>query len=195
MKFSSSLSPPFLFVLSAPTATGKTTFCSKLIQDYQQKLVLSVSVTTRMKRPQEEEGKHYFFISQESFEEKVQNAEFAEWAKVHGFYYGTLRNTLDEAFQQGRSVLLPIDVQGAFQLKKSYPEKCVLFFLLPPHLKVLEERLRLRGVDTPDSLKTRLDNAQKELLQAPHFDHQIINDNLEIAYGEMCHILQNRYGL
>lgn len=178
-----------LFVISAPSGGGKTTLCSRLLQDFP-KLVLSISSTTRNPRGKERDGTDYHFISHEEFQKAVTENRFAEWAIVHGNYYGTSKKTIDDTLRSGKSVLLDIDVQGAESLRKVYPDRCVTIFIVPPDLKALETRLRSRGTDNDDTIQKRLKNAQKELNESSHFDHVIVNDDLERAYRELKKIIE-----
>src|SRR3712207_1693695 len=123
---------PKLIVVSAPSGAGKTTLCQKLLADFPERLVLSISSTTRPPRGSEKHGREYFFLSREEFEAEIQAGAFAEWAKVHDNYYGTSRHVIDAAFERGRSVLLDIDVQGAASLAEAYPEATYRVFIAPP---------------------------------------------------------------
>lgn len=156
-----------------------------LLHDFPDKLTLSISSTTRPPRGTEQDGREYFFLSQAEFEAAIQAQRFAEWARVHGNYYGTSREVIDRAFGQGRSVLLDIDVQGAASLAKAYPRCCYRIFIAPPDLDTLERRLRLRGTESEESLVKRLRNAEVEMSRQTEFDTIIVNDQLEKAYEEL----------
>ena len=174
----------WLIVISAPSGTGKTTLCSKLLNEIPT-IKLSVSSTTRAPRGKEKNGIEYFFIDKPEFEKKIKENRFAEWALVHENYYGTSKDFIEKTFASGNSVLLDIDVQGADQLKKSYPEKTFTIFVMPPSMEVLEKRLRSRGTDTEETIQKRLKNAAKEMAQKDRFDSVIINDDLNVAYIEL----------
>jgi guanylate kinase len=175
---------PRLIVLSAPSGAGKTTLCQRLLADFPH-LRLSISTTTRAPRGQEKAGVHYQFVDTSTFEREIREGFFAEWAKVHGNYYGTSRRTLEEFFRNGFSVLLDIDVQGAASLKKAYGPRCSTIFIAPPSMAVLEARLRSRGTDPEDSIQRRLKNAGEEMARAHEFDHQLVNDDLEGTYTRL----------
>ena len=121
-------------MISAPSGAGKTTLCARLLRDFPNELVLSISSTTRAPRGQEKHGEHYFFIKQDEFKRGIDAGMFAEWALVHGNYYGTSKKVIEDAFSQNKAVLLDIDVQGAESLKKAYPKEAVRIFISPPDL-------------------------------------------------------------
>lgn len=188
MKLSGKPSNNRLIVVSAPSGTGKTTLCARLLKEIPE-LVLSISTTTRGPRGREQEGVEYFFIPTQTFKEAIKTEGFAEWAEVHGNYYGTHKRTIERAFADGKSLLLDIDVQGADQLRKSYPKETVRIFLKPPSMEELERRLRARGTDSEDSITKRLSAAAEEMKHMDHFDHVIVNDDLERAYLQLAGIV------
>ena len=151
-----------LIIISAPSGAGKTTLCQRLLKDFSTGLMLSVSSTTRLPRSNEVNSKDYFFMNRDEFEDLAHKGYFAEWALVHGHYYGTSRDVIDGAFSKGKSVLLDIDVQGAAQLKKAYPKQCLSFFIAPPSIEVLEDRLRGRGTDDEHVIRKRIQNALQD---------------------------------
>lgn len=173
-----------LIVISAPSGAGKTTLCQRLLEDFPQ-LVLSISTTTRPPRGQEKHGREYFFTSKQEFEQMIREGRFAEWALVHGNYYGTSREVIENSFRRGKHVLLDIDVQGAESLRKAYPEQSFTVFISPPSLEVLESRLRGRKTDSEEAIHKRMKNAEQEMKDAPKFHYIIINDDLERAYQEL----------
>jgi len=161
-----------------------------LLRDFSQ-VTLSISATTRPKRPSEQEGIHYFFLpSKEEFRKRIQGGEFAEWAEVHGQYYGTPREPVDRWLSEGKHVLFDIDVQGAMSLLKIYRQRVLLVFIHAPSMDVLEQRLRHRKGDSLPSIETRLQNAYNELEWSKSFDYQITNDNLDRAYAELKEIVK-----
>ena len=176
---------PFLLILSAPSGGGKTTLCSRLLEDFPRELSLSISSTTRPPRQGEKNGREYFFLSHEEFEQKIHQGDFAEWAQVHQHYYGTSKSTLQHNLEQNISVVLDIDVQGAASLRKTFPQKTYSVFISPPSDEVLEERLRNRGTDAPEVIESRIIEAKKEMKRAKEFDQVIINDDLNQAYQEL----------
>lgn len=184
---------PRLIVISAPSGAGKTTLCSRLLADIS-KLKLSISTTTRALRGQEQHGREYFFVDKATFEREIQEGHFAEWALVHGYYYGTSRKTLEEFMSRGFSVLLDIDVQGADSLKKSYRDRCSTVFIAPPSIEVLEARLRSRGTDSEESIQRRMKNSRDEMARASDFDHQLINDDLEGTYLKLSRLVAGLLG-
>lgn len=176
-------------IVSAPSGAGKTTLCERVIKE-NPKVVLSVSTTTRPMRPYETEGVHYHFVERPLFEQKVARGDFAEWAEVHGKFYGSDRSVIDRALSDGKHLLFDIDVQGALNLRKLYGKRTLLIFIEPPSFETLAGRLRARKSDAPEVIETRLRNAYDELQWSRNFDYQIVNDNLENAYRELCAILE-----
>ncbi len=167
------------FILSAPSGTGKTTLISALLSLFPE-IKLSVSCTTRERRPGEVAGRDYQFISRDRFLAMKAQGKFAEWAKVHDFYYGTPRAPLERSIRTGRDILLDIDVQGARQIKKQYAQ-AVSIFLLPPSWHELERRLASRGTDGRDIVRRRLNNARREIQDVMQYDYYVVNDRLEEA--------------
>lgn len=172
-----------LFVLSGPSGAGKGTLVKRVLQRIPDAWV-SVSATTRQPRPGEVDGKDYFFLDQPRFDELVSQDGFLEWAHVHGNSYGTLRSRVQERMDEGAQVILEIDVQGAFQVKKAMPE-AHLIFIEPPSLEELERRLRGRGTETEEVICKRMKTAEVELAQKMEYDIQVINDELERATDEL----------
>lgn len=167
----------FAVALCAPSGTGKTTVARALVEK-SESLVFSISATTRSMRPGEQEGVDYHFVSRAEFEEMIADGAMLEWAVVHGELYGTPRANLEEADEQGANLLLDIDVQGAKQVAESLPDT-VTIFLLPPSSEALKERLRRRGSENSDELRTRFETAQRELDAMDEFQHVLVNDRLE----------------
>ena len=170
-------------VICAPSGTGKTTLIKRLIQEFP-RFAFSVSCTTRDPRPRETHGVDYEFLDRAEFERRRGAGFFAEWAEVHGNYYGTPLLSTRDLLSQGRDVLFDIDVQGASQLRRTIPG-ARLIYILPPSREELERRLRSRGTETPESLVRRMAAAERELTQAHWFNLWIINDNLEDAWQEL----------
>lgn len=177
-----------LIVLSAPSGTGKTTLCSRLLREIPE-LVLSISTTTRAPRGAEKDGTAYFFVSKDEFKKKIADERFAEWAEVHGNFYGTTKDFVESTFSRGKSLLLDIDVQGAAELHRSYPKETVRIFLRPPSMAELERRLRARATDSEESIQKRLLAAAEEMNHMERFDHVVVNDDLERAYFELAGIV------
>lgn len=188
---------PLLIVISAPSGAGKTTLCDRLLQDFPE-ITYSVSCTTREPRGLEEDGEDYYFLTEEEFAAKVAEGAFLEHATVHGFRYGTLKEPIYEAFRDGQSVLMDIDVAGAAQVRDyvgALPDGDALklgfvdIFIRPPSLEALRERLALRGEDDDATIERRIRNASGELDRADEFRYRVTNDDLEIAYRELCGII------
>lgn len=179
-----------LFVISAPSGAGKSTICHRLMEETPD-VAFSVSHTTRAPRRGEVDGVDYHFVSHETFMSMVDKGDFIEWAEVHGNCYGTSRESVMAMMARGLDVLLDIDVQGAMQVKKIF-QNAVLIFILPPSLKVLEQRLRDRGTDSEETIRLRLENASKELEYIDRYEFLIINDQLIKATGDLQSIILAR---
>jgi guanylate kinase len=175
------------FVVAAPSGTGKTTVCLAL-RDRDPKLVFSVSHTTRSQRSGEQHGKHYHFVSAAEFQRLIAEKAFLEWAVYNGNHYGTSWKAIEGPLDQGRDVLLEIEVQGARQVRERLPE-AKLIFLLPPSEPVLVERLKGRGTDSPEEVATRLRTARDELKAVEEFDYAVFNDDLEDCVAELQRII------
>jgi guanylate kinase len=149
------------------------------------RLSFSVSYTTRPPRPTEKNGVDYVFVDDEAFQKMVDDDQFAEWAHVHGFRYGTTRATVEAALEEGRDVLFDIDWQGGRQLKAWYSFEALMVWILPPSLAILEERLRARATDAPEVIERRLQGAKAELLQYSLYDYLVVNESLDSAYDQI----------
>ena len=172
-----------LFIVSAPSGAGKTTLVGRLLAD-DPKVRHSVSFTTRAPRPGEQDGREYNFIGVQRFLAMRERGEFAEWAEVHDNFYGTSRTWLEQRMQEGCDMMLEIDWQGAQQMRRQFPE-AVSIFILPPSLAELERRLRGRGADSEDVIARRVAGALGEMRHVAEFDFVIINNDLDIALGEL----------
>lgn len=170
-------------IISAASGSGKSTLCKALLEKASN-LSYSISCTTRPIRPGEEDGKDYYFIDRKEFEKRRLNGEFAEWAQVHGNFYGTPIKPVLKALEAGRDILFDIDVQGASQLKTAFFQP-VLVFILPPDIIELKRRLKLRGTEKDDAIELRLKNALHEISSAWWYDYLIINDKLETAVNDL----------
>ena len=176
-----------LVVLSGPSGAGKTTVCHAVAERLG--VPISTSATTRPQRPGEVDGRDYHFISIAEFVADIADNAWAEWAKVHGNYYGTRAADLNQALDSGCDVLLDIDVQGARQLEVRFPAS-VTIFIMPPSLEVLESRLRQRGTDPDPVIARRLANAREEMAQRSRYRHVVVNDDLQQAAEALTRLVQ-----
>ena len=174
-----------LFVFSGPSGVGKGTLNAKLFAEFGDQMAFSVSATTRAPREGEIDGKHYFFITKQEFEKRIANNDFLEYAQFAGNSYGTPRSYVMSLLEQGKNVLLEIEVQGAMQVMERMPE-CVSIFVLPPSFEELERRLRGRGTETEEKINKRLETAKGEIAYADRYKYNIVNGgDLEAAYQEL----------
>lgn len=178
---------PRLFVISGPSGAGKGTLLAEL-RKQRPDLGLTVSATTRSPRPGEVDGTSYYFLSDEEFRRRIAAGEFVEWAEVHGHLYGTLVSEVKRLLAKGHSLVLEIDVQGALNVRKVYPD-AVLVFIEPPSMEELEHRLRSRGTEDEESIVLRLANARREMELAARYDARIVNDDLAEAVREMLALI------
>ncbi len=177
-----------LLVVSGPSGAGKGTICSAIREIYPD-LNYSVSMTTRAPRNGEVEGESYFFRTNEQFEQLIEEDAFLEYAKVYDNYYGTPKKYALDLIDNGQSVLLEIDIQGAMQVKKRYP-KGVFIYIVPPSLEILSGRLHNRGTDSEEVIQKRLAQITDELAMAHQYDYIVVNDVLESAVEKTCAILK-----
>src|SRR5262245_4917746 len=172
-----------LFIISAPSGTGKTTLCKQLTANLPG-LWHSISYTTRQPRPGEQHGREYYFIEEQTFREMIARNEFIEWAHVYGHLYGTPRKSLTEKIDQGVDVLLEIDVQGAMQVKKRF-EDSVAIFILPPSMSVLKARLQSRASDTVEEIQRRLNKVKEEVWSYREYAYIVRNEDLERSLRDL----------
>ncbi|MBC2578981.1 guanylate kinase [Clostridium sp. DJ247] len=175
-----------LVVISGPSGAGKGTICKALLNEGD--FWLSVSATTRQPRIGEIDGVNYYFLKREDFECRISNNDFLEYAEVYGNYYGTPRSKALEAIEDGRDVILEIDIQGALKVKENYPEG-VFIFILPPSMEELKNRIIKRGSETPESLVTRFKSAYKEVNYMSKYNYAVINDEVEEAVKKIQSII------
>ena len=180
--------------LAAPSGGGKSTLCGMLLKKYSS-LALSISFTTRAPRGSERNGVEYHFVSRPEFESLIRKGELIEWAEVHGNYYGTSKPFLESQISNGKVVLLDIDVQGVQSLRAEFGERCLCIFIQPPDMETLEKRLRIRSTEAEEKIQQRLKNAVEEMAQAKDFDYQLINDQLDNTFKELCGVLEKEVGL
>jgi guanylate kinase len=172
-----------IIIITAPSGAGKTSITHYLLAKYPQ-LAFSISATTRKPRNNEQDGKDYYFISTEEFQQKIKENAFIEWEMVYeGKYYGTLHAELERIWANGKVPVLDIDVKGAIHVQQQFPNQTLSIFIEAPSLEELKKRLESRGTETPESLATRLNKANYELSFKHHFNIDIINNNLQ----EACH--------
>ncbi len=177
-------------IISGPSGCGKTTLHKALLASplLKGKLVKSISATTRPKRPGEREGRDYLFLSAKAFEQRIKKGYFLEWEKVFDHYYGTPKKQALNLLKKGVNVLLCIDVKGAKTVAREFPQ-ALKIFIKAPSLKILEERLKARGSESRESLGVRLKVARRELKEAKHYDHVVINADLNKAVGQLQQIV------
>jgi len=178
-----------VFVVSAPSGAGKTTIVHNVLSELPE-IEFSVSATTRKKRNFEVDGKDYFFLSEVEFKEKIEANEFVEWETFYGYYYGTLKSYINSRIEDGKSVLLEVDVKGALKIKEEYPD-AVMIFILPPSIDELERRLVNRKTESETDLKKRVERAKMEIEFQTYFEHKVVNNILEDAREKVFNIISN----
>ena len=193
---------PLFIVLSAPSGCGKSTLIDMLLQEYHD-LGYSISCTTRDPRGEEENGLDYHFVSKDRFKELIGENAFLEHAEVHGNYYGTLKGPIVEMLNEGTSVILDIDVQGAAKVReyvRALPNNDPLkigyvdIFILPPSMEELRDRLEKRGTDKPEVIEKRLANAEGEIARQHEYMYRVTNDDLGMAYKRLCDLIDTLSG-
>lgn len=177
-----------LIVLSGPSGVGKGTVCAAL-RKRSSNLVYSISATTRKPRRNEVDGVHYFFKERAEFEKMIEENAFLEWAEYMGNYYGTPRKFVEDTLAAGRDVLLEIEVQGALQVKKKFPEG-VFIFLAPPSMHELKQRIAMRGTETEEAMTGRLTVAEKEMALVHEYDYSVVNDRVDLACKRILSIVE-----
>lgn len=177
------MTPGKLLIFSAPSGSGKTTIVQWLMQRHPElNLSFSISCTSRPPRGNEQNGREYFFLSTEEFEQRIAAGDFVEYEEVYaGCYYGTLREQIDRQLGEGHNVLFDVDVKGGCSIKKIYGDRALSIFIQPPSVAELQRRLLQRGTDKPDVIQQRVAKAEYELTFAPQFDHIVVNDDLQQA--------------
>jgi guanylate kinase len=177
-----------MLVLSSPSGAGKTTL-SRMLLESERGVALSISMTTRPRRPNEKHGRHYHFVSQARFDSMVKRRAFLEWAKVFGNCYGTPRKPVEKALRAGRDVLFDVDWQGTQQLREKAPDDLVSVFVLPPSSSELKRRLKKRAQDAHHVIKSRMGKAASEMSHWAEYDYVIVNLHLPQAFAEVRAIL------
>lgn len=168
-----------LIVISGPSGAGKGTICKSLLSKHPE-LNLSVSATTRSPRQGEVEGINYYFMTKDDFKEKIKDGDFLEYAEVYDNYYGTPKSNVEEILNQGKDVILEIDIQGALKVKENC-DSGIFIFILPPSMEELKQRIIKRGSETPESLMKRFKSAYKEINYVSRYNYAVVNDEVEKA--------------
>lgn len=180
-----------VIIFSAPSGSGKTTIVKQLLERYP-RLEFSISATSRAPRGVEQNGVDYYFLSQEEFARAVAEGRFVEWQEVYkGTCYGTLRSEVERIWEKGHVIVFDVDVLGGINLKRIFGNDACSVFIMPPSVEELRRRLVARGTDAPEAIDRRVAKAQFELTKAPEFDHVVVNDRLEEAVAQACHILDD----
>lgn len=178
-----------LIILAAPSGAGKSSFIEKICKEYKV-LFDTITFTTRSMRRGESQGVPYYFISKDEFESKIKENFFVEWAHVHNQLYGTSRVQIQEAWQQGRCVIMDVDIQGAKSFKELFPQARSVF-ILPPSIEELRRRIINRDGKIPVDIELRMQTAKEEMKVASEFDFRVINDDFEVSYADFKKIIEN----
>lgn len=180
-----------IIIITAPSGSGKTTLVKRILEAYP-KVAFSISACTRQPRPNEVDGKDYYFFSEDRFKELIAEDAFIEWEMVYtGKYYGTLKTELGRIWGNDQAPLVDIDVHGGIAIQNKYPEQSLSLFIQAPSMQELRRRLETRGTETPESLEERIKKAEVELAYAPQFDAVVINDDLEKATQELIAVIND----
>ncbi len=183
---------PFLIIISSPSGAGKSTLCKMIVQN-DPLIRLSISATTRKKRPQEIAGQHYHFVTRDKFIQMKNNQEFLESAEVFDNFYGTPKKSVDDALNNGHCVLFDIDWQGARLIKEKFSaDQIVSIFILPPSIQELERRLRARAQDPEETVQERMREARNEISHYEEYDFMVINDDLNNSYQKIRSIIETK---
>lgn len=181
-----------LLIVSAPSGSGKSTIVNYLMKEHPEfRLAFSVSATSRPPRPGEQEGVHYYYLSEEEFRRHIEAGDFLEYEEVYkGRFYGTLKSQVEEKLAAGMNVVFDVDVKGGINIKKYYGERALSVFIQPPSVEVLRTRLIERNTDEMEQIEQRVAKAEYEMSFAPQFDRILINDDLETAKQEAVALLE-----
>jgi len=177
-----------IFVVSAPSGTGKTTLVKNILRSFPE-MAFSISSTTRKKRENENDGIDYHFITEKEFLKKIDENDFIEWEKFYDYYYGTPKRFIEERINSGINVLMEVDVKGALRIKAIYPD-AILIYISPPSFEVLVERLKNRKTEDENDLIKRIERAKMELSHKDKFDYLIVNKDLNIAVSELKSLIK-----
>ncbi len=179
-----------VFVLSAPSGTGKSTLAKRLVAALPD-LVFSISITTRAPRPGEQDGREYFFVDDAAFDQKIAAGDFLEWVQVYAHRYGTSRSWIEAQLHQGKDVLLDIETIGALNIKQRMPD-AVMIFLMPPSMEELSNRLAKRGDTSEEQMRLRLGHARSQLEQYLHYHYLVVNDSVDLAFDKLKAIIESQ---
>ncbi len=182
-----------IIVIVAPSGSGKSTLITRLKKEFNE-LVESISFTTRPKRPGENEGKHYHFITVDEFKNKIKENDFLEWAEVHSNFYGTSKKFVQDMLNSGKNILFDLDTQGTDALKKNFGDVASSIFIAPPSIEELEKRLKARGTESEQVIKRRIENAKREMLRQDDYDYKVLNNDLEEAYNQLSKLFKKILG-
>jgi len=179
-----------LIILSAPSGAGKSTIISHLLKENEFNLEFSISACSRKPRKGEKNGKDYYFLSTKEFKQKIKNNEFIEWEEVYeNNFYGTLKTEIDRIFAKKNNVIFDIDIAGGLNIKKQYSQNAISIFIMPPSVAELEKRLKVRGTDSEENIKKRIDKAKYEISFADSFDKKVVNENITKAVEDTKKII------
>lgn len=184
------MNPGLLIVVSGPAGVGKGTVVS-LVRERDRDVIFSVSATSRSPRPGEMDGVNYFFVTKERFQEMIRGNELLEWVEYCGNYYGTPRAYVESELQKGKIVLLEIDVEGANNIKRQYPQ-CIMIFIMPPTLEELRSRITKRGTEPPEVIEKRLQRAENEMKYSSAYDYVIVNRTVEEAANRFLDVIRHK---
>ncbi len=180
-----------LIVVSGFSGAGKGTLLKSLVSKYEN-YQISISATTRTPREGEKEGREYFFVAKEKFEDMISKGEFMEYAQYVGNYYGTPKKYVEDRMKKGKDVILEIEIQGALQIKKNYPD-ALLLFVMPPSILELKNRLLNRGSETMELIESRLRRAKEEAMGIEEYDYIIVNEELDFSVEELHHVIEGAH--
>ncbi|MBN1117371.1 MAG: guanylate kinase [Bacteroidales bacterium] len=181
-----------LIIISGPSGAGKSTIVKHLKENTGFELEFSVSATSRPKRENETEGKEYYFLTIDVFKSQIEEKQFLEWEEVYPKqYYGTLKSEINRLSQSGKNIIFDVDAVGGTNIKRQYKDAAISFFIKPPSVEILEERLRNRATESEESLQKRLKKVRLEMTYARRYDHEIINDNLELTLNEVTKLVSD----
>jgi len=178
-----------LTLISSPSGGGKTTIIHKILETNSDKFIYSISSTTREPRPGEVHGKDYFFLTEDQFREKIEKKQFLEWEEVHGYYYGTDLDFIENCMNEKKYVMLDIDVKGALRVSKNYSGKTVTIFIAPPSIDELIKRLKARKTDSEREINKRLQRIPLEMQKSKEFDYIIVNNKLDETVNDVIKII------